>query len=249
MSFRKSRRFGAAHKRQHPFLRHIRKFIVFILCVFIVHALFTTLIADSVTAGSLSMLPGCEPGDRFITSPLWYGPLIPFTNQHLPGIFEPRRGDLILMVPPYQQRAALPDNFLRPIVNFFTGGKIPFSTTKHREWENDFVLRRIIALPGDTVRIRGGEAFVKPGGSPDFVSEFSLSLTSYKTTRQNLPGGWNSGAPLDGLDEEIFLGGNEYFILCDNRTGGLDSRLWGPVNENRIISKVLFRYWPFGKKN
>jgi type IV secretory pathway protease TraF len=93
--------------------------------------------------------------------------------------------------------------------------------------------------------MRGGEAFVKPGESPDFVSEFSLSLTSYKITPQRLPPDWNSEAPLDGLDGDIILGEKEYFILCDNRTGGLDSRLWGPVREDAILTRVLFRYWPW----
>jgi signal peptidase I len=249
MSFKKSRRLNAARRRRHPLLRYIRKLIVLVLIIFLVHTVFTTLIADSFTTDSLSMLPGCEPGDRFITSPLWYGPIIPLVNLHLPGIFSPRRGDLVLIVPPYTSLPSFPGSLFRQIANFFTGRTIPHSRKNRPEWENDFVLRRIIALPGDSVRIRGGEAFVKPGESPDFVSEFSLSLTPYKITPRSLPPEWNSGAPLRGLSEQIVLGENEYFILCDNRGGGLDSRLWGPIHEDRIITKVLFRYWPIGKRN
>jgi signal peptidase I len=246
VSFKKSRRFNAARRRQHPFLRRLRRLLVLVLGVFLVHALLTNLVVGSAAVDSLSMLPGSEPGDRYITSPLWYGPVLPLVNRRLPGIFSPRRGDLALIAAPYARRPAFPGSVLGQIVGFFTGRKIPLPLDKRLDWENDFVLRRIIALPGDTVRIRGGEAFVKAGKSPDFVSEFSLSLTPYRITPLSLPPDWESQAPLGGLGGEMLLGEKEYFILCDNRTGGLDSRLWGPVHADRIVAKVLLRYWPLG---
>jgi signal peptidase I len=249
VGFKKSRRLGAASKRQRPFARRIRKLAILVLWVFVAHTVFTSLIADSISVDSASMLPGCEPGDRFITSPLWYGPLLPFVNQRLPGIFSPRRGDLALILAPYAQRPAFPNSLLRKILGFFTGRRTALPSGKRPGWQNDLVLRRIIALPGDTVRIRGGEAFVKAGTSPDFVSEFSLSLIPYKTTPQSLPPDWDPTAPLGGPVEETVLGETEYFVLCDNRGGGLDSRLWGPVQAERVVTKVLLRYWPLGSRD
>ncbi|MDR3200878.1 MAG: signal peptidase I [Spirochaetales bacterium] len=249
MSYKKSRRFDASRKRQRPLLRHLRKIIVFVALVFVIYGVFTTFLADSFVVDSVSMRPTYRPGDRLATSPLWYGPQIPFTSEHLPGIFSPRRGDLVVISPPYANPTAFPESLIQPFVSFFTGRQKTLSFDGRREWENNFVIRRIIALPGDTVRVRSGEAYVRSHGTPDFVSEFSLSLSAYEILPETLPEGWISNAPLGGQTGDIFLGEEEYFVLADNRAGTLDSRLWGPVHEDRIVTKVLFRYWPLGKRD
>ncbi|MDR1933670.1 MAG: signal peptidase I [Spirochaetales bacterium] len=240
MNYKKTRRFEATRKKNHL----LRKAMLFLALVFLIYVIFTTFLVDSFAINSVSMRPACEPGDRLLTSTLWYGAQIPFTGEHLPGIFSPRRGDLIIISPPYKTRASFPENLIQLIAGFFTGRKKNISLARRREWENDFVLRRIIALPGDTVRMRNGEAHVQPQGTPDFVSEFSLSLTEYEILREAPPEGWSAQAPLGGQGGDILLGEEEYFVLADNRTGSLDSRLWGPVHEERIVTKVLFRYWP-----
>jgi signal peptidase I len=108
-------------------------------------------------------------------------------------------------------------------------------------------MKRVIALPGDTVRIRRMEAFVRPKGTPDFVSEFSLSFTRYDIHKDPLPEGWVETDPLGGGMDELVLKEDEYFLMGDNRSVSTDSRLMGPVSKNRLYAKVLVRYWPFGK--
>jgi signal peptidase I len=246
--FRKARRFEATRKRQRPFPRRLRKAVVFVALVFVIYSALTVFLADSFQVGSVSMRPGYQPGDRLFISPLWYGPRIPFTEKHLPGIFSPRRGDVVVLLPPYAARPSFPEEILGSVTGFFTGRKTSFPFTGRREWENHHVLRRIVALPGDTVRVRAGEAYVRPQGTPDFVSEFSLSLSSYEIIRETLPEGWPEESPLGGPDTETVLGEEEYFVLADNRNGSLDSRLWGPVHKGRIVTKVLLRYWSSGKR-
>lgn len=41
--------------------------------------------------------------------------------------------------------------------------------------------------------------------------------------------------------ENITLGSDEYFVLGDNRIKSSDSRIFGPINENKIIGKVIFK--------
>ena len=248
MRFKKARRFDALRKRQHPFLRRLRKLFVFVLVVFVIYAAFTSFLIDSFLVESVSMTPGFMGGDRLLVAPLWYGPRIPFTEKKLPGIFSPRRGDVVVLSPPYAGDASLPEKLLRPVGEFFTGRTKNISFAERRAWENTRVLRRIIALPGDAVRIRGGEAYVRPQGTPDFVSEFSLSLSTYEITRETLPAGWTEDSPLGGFDSEVLLSAGEYFVLADNRGGSLDSRLWGPVGEDKILTKALLRYWPLGSR-
>ncbi|MCL1817374.1 MAG: signal peptidase I [Spirochaetaceae bacterium] len=248
MAFRKARRFNALRKRQHPVLGRLRKLFFFTLLVFAFYAVFTTCIADSFKVESVSMTPGFESGDRLVLLPFWYGPRIPFTGKSLPGIFSPRRGDVVVLSPPYAGEPPLFEKLLRPLGEFFTGRTRNISLADRSEWENTRVLRRIIALPGDAVRIRNGEAYVRPQGTPDFVSEFSLSLSAYEITREVLPADWMEDSPLGALDNEIVLGEEEYYVLADNRGGSLDSRLWGPVREDRILTRALLRYWPLGSR-
>jgi signal peptidase I len=45
-------------------------------------------------------------------------------------------------------------------------------------------------------------------------------------------------------DREWVLGTDEYFFMGDNRNHSNDSRAFGPVNREYVISRVIFRYWP-----
>jgi len=90
-------------------------------------------------------------------------------------------------------------------------------------------IKRIIGLPGETIEIEEGKVIIynKEGGR---MLEESGYLSSSVFTSGNL---------------RLTLGGNEYFVLGDNRIASADSRRWGPLPQENIVGRALIRVWPF----
>lgn len=83
------------------------------------------------------------------------------------------------------------------------------------EWWKD-IIKRVVAVPGDTVNIADGYLYVN--GSE---SEYQFTTTA---------GGV--------LSYPVTLGENEYFCLGDNREHSADSRELGPIPKGIILYKV-----------
>lgn len=98
----------------------------------------------------------------------------------------------------------------------------------------EFFIKRLIGLPGEEVQIKDGNVWVYNSENPDGkVLDEPYLATDTRTY---------------GLTEEkIKIGENEYFVLGDNRGSSKDSRSFGPVNQNFITGRVLFRGWPFNR--
>jgi signal peptidase I len=85
----------------------------------------------------------------------------------------------------------------------------------------DFI-KRVIALPGETVEVKNGQVFVEgvlmpePFGPNPSIRNFG----PYKV-------------PSDTV-----------FVMGDNRNNSSDSRSWGPLPQKDIIGKAILSYWP-----
>lgn len=95
------------------------------------------------------------------------------------------------------------------------------ATNKDSFWQQ--LVGRIVAIPGDTVQIRGGKVFVNG----------AILNESY------IMKGVSEDTPRPGrLEEEVKLSKDNYIILADNRVQGTDSRSLGPIPYPNIIGKV-----------
>ena len=108
-------------------------------------------------------------------------------------------------------------------------------------------IRRVVALPGDTIYMQGYVVFVRPAGDSHFLTEFERSEKPYNVHIVSVPSDWDNTIGVSGSFEARTLGSGEYFVLGDNRTSAADSRLWGAVRLSDVKAKGLAVYFPFAK--
>jgi len=88
-------------------------------------------------------------------------------------------------------------------------------------------IKRVIAVPGDRVRIDNGLVYVNGRQvAEEYVPPMYEDVRSYA---------------------EIMVPQHSYFVLGDHRNLSNDSRDFGPVDESYIYGKAVFGYWPFGR--
>ncbi len=96
--------------------------------------------------------------------------------------------------------------------------------------EEEFFIKRVIGLPGESVEIRQGKVLIFNEEYPEgFVLDESAYLGPEVLT-SDLP--------------RMKIGPNQYFAMGDNRMFSYDSRAFGPIGKEKIIGRVLLRAWP-----
>ena len=97
----------------------------------------------------------------------------------------------------------------------------------------DFI-KRIIALPGEEIKLQNGRVFIINDANPEgfLLEEDYLEEGTATEGRRTID------------DGEVFSVGDGYVVLGDNRERSSDSREWGIIKKENIIGKVWLRYWP-----
>ena len=200
--------------------------------------------ASTFRVESISMSPSLAPADRVIVSTISFGPRVPFSAARLPGVEDPKRGTLVVVEPPFAAAASPLARFFEPILGFLTFQKVGARRDSVGGRMSTLMVKRIIGIPGDTLRMRGFEAWIKPKGSSEFQPENRLLPIRFAARTSFALENWSSSLPFSGDYADIFLGADEYFVLGDNRPDSSDSRSWGPVSRSHLRGKIFFRYWP-----
>jgi len=240
---RRSRGF-AYYRRENRFRRGIRRFILFLAFLYLAFLLASVIVITPYRVRAVSMEPTIPSGGRCLAVPLVYGIHIPFTDTRIPGFNEPRRGDIVICTPPTFRSPPWYIRVADSLVGFFTLGRIRPGIKTDRAWDNGTAIKRIIALPGDSIKMESFVVYIRPQGKETYFSEFEIIQKPYNVHIDPLPEGWLTEFPFSGTSGETTLGPNEYFLLGDNRTSSRDSSLWGPVNRESIRSRVMISYLP-----
>lgn len=95
--------------------------------------------------------------------------------------------------------------------------------------EKDYI-KRIIGLPGETVKIQNGKVYIngKILGESFYISPSVIT----------------AGRGFAHEGEDIKVSQKNYFVMGDNRVYSSDSRDWGLVPFDRVIGKSELVYWP-----
>jgi signal peptidase I len=84
------------------------------------------------------------------------------------------------------------------------------------------VVKRVVGLPGEQVRLRAGR----------------LEVDGRPVPEPYLPGGSGAG------ELDLRLGPAQYLVLGDHRAASTDGRDFGPVGADAVVGRVRFAYWP-----
>lgn len=157
-----------------------------------------------------------------------------------------RRGSVVLVYQMEGLEVSKTMKFLDRAVGFFTARQVSIVNSKH--WMgSSFQIRRILALPGDSIFMKDHVLYIKPKGSDFPLTEFELLESPYNVSIAASPAFWDSSVGVKGSFDEITLSDDEYYVLADNRNSSVDSRLWGPVKKENIKAVALLEYFPFRK--
>lgn len=103
------------------------------------------------------------------------------------------------------------------------------------------MVKRVIGVPGDTVRFTGDQVQVLPGAGRGLSFQEVVTPVANAAGEQSPPALEGPGAG------SITLEAGQYFVLGDNRGGSSDSRHWGAVSRDAIIGEAVFRMFPWGR--
>ena len=89
----------------------------------------------------------------------------------------------------------------------------------------DAFIKRIIGLPGDRIKVIGGQVYVNDKA---LIESYIQEKPQYQL-------------------EEIVVPPKSYLVLGDNRNNSYDSHYWGFVPRKNIIGKATQRFYPFDR--
>ena len=184
-------------KKKKTMLEEIGSFVLDVMVLFIAFMLLRTFVAEAVVVKGTSMTNTLQNTEVVLVSKMAYGK----------GAEGMQRGDIVICHYPGRTEA-----------KWHLGANL--TLTHHTVF-----VKRLVALPGDTVEITGGTLYVNGEAVPDPEKMAST------------PGDY----PLR------LLGENEYFVVGDNRRTSHDSRASdvGPISREMIMGKATRVIFPF----
>ncbi|MBQ9770700.1 MAG: signal peptidase I [Lentisphaeria bacterium] len=146
--------------------------------------------------------------------------------------------------------------FVERVSIYFRGikrGDVAVFNTENIVSENQplggyYYIKRIVGLPGDTIRIDGNILKIRKKGETEFQIAAKLHPGFAKT--DSMKGGYH-GHIADGIladGQEVTVPKNHYFALGDNTSNSLDGRHWGFIPRRNMIGLAVNVFWPVTRR-
>jgi signal peptidase I len=146
-----------------------------------------------------------------------------------------------------------PLSWLLPYREIHRGDTAVFMTPNPTE-QGMYLVKRIVGVPGDRIRLRNGELYVN--GVRQAEPYARLHTRPYDIYRDEFPSmlaygigelvpGWEQTLRANMKNDEVIIPPGRYFAMGDNRDNSYDSRYWGFVPKQNIIGRPLFIFWSF----
>jgi signal peptidase I len=127
---------------------------------------------------------------------------------------EPKRGDIVVFRDPREEE--LQETIPEAVIRSVLEA-VGIRTRGH-----DDLIKRVVGLPGETVEVKGnhvlidGTAIEEPYLADVFMPD----------------------------EPAVTLGGDEVFVMGDNRNASFDSRRFGPIPLDEIVGEAFVTIWP-----
>ncbi|MCC6145881.1 MAG: signal peptidase I [Candidatus Hydrogenedentes bacterium] len=176
--------------------------------------------------------PGYFTGDRVIVNKWVYGPRIPFTTTRLAHWEDPKRWDIVVF-------KSVEENPTAPIL-----------------------IKRIVGLPGERIRLHRGELYVNdelvpfPSFMPEGMeywnrSDFVGRLILLQATPEQIAA-FDEQMPLKygclPEDQYSVVPEGHYLLLGDNTRESRDGRVFGWVPRDHILGRAAAIWWPWERR-
>jgi signal peptidase I len=166
-----------------------------------------------------SMIPTLLVGDFILVNKFTYGLRLPVTNTKILSINEPKRGDVMVFIPPHDKRY-----FIKRVIG------LPGDEVR--------VLNNVLYING--VEMQQELLAEEPPGNPaNFVMKEDLVEGGTHIMQKRV---YPSTL---GQHFRYRVPEGSYFMMGDNRDNSSDSRVWGPVPEDHIVGKAvaIWMHW------
>jgi len=165
---------------------------------------------------SKSMVPTLKVGDFILVSKWSYGLRLPVLGTKIFDVDSPKRGDVVVFFPPHEER---------------------------------YFIKRLVGLPGDKIQVINGKLYVNNAVMPQTDTIVDAGAPRSQVMMEDLDGVEHliqKRVPPTRMSQNFstLVPQGHYFMMGDSRDNSSDSRVWGPVPEERIVGKAFAR-WMF----
>ncbi|MGQ0618145.1 MAG: signal peptidase I [Acidimicrobiia bacterium] len=198
----------AAADRRDARRRNLVEWAVVVAGALVVAVLIKTFLVQAFYIPSQSMEPTLEVGDRVLVNKLTY------------KLRDPRRRDLVVFHRPEGGATT---------VESCDGQQITIPPDVAGAGVVDDLIKRVIAVPGETVEQRDGVVLVngQPIDEPYLADGTRTPAFSFGTQCIRVPPG-------------------RVFVLGDNRPDSVASNRFGPIDDDSIVGRAFVRVFPLG---